>query len=292
MNATPIAAIGLGSNMGDPRANVKRAVSALSSAGQVLAVSRFYRTKPWGGPPGQADFCNAAVLLETLLEPLALLAELKRLESVLGRVPSERWGPRAIDLDILLYGRERIDHPDLCVPHARLFERAFALAPLADLDPLFASAFAGLDPQERESIALMSEDPLVDRVRTLAQAFLETDLMRLRIEEENEDAVELRRKAVAAPRRAPQDDEGSSGSPAPAAVADLVKADLVGIFHLSRPPVRDGDALEGDRELAYVEALGIRNPVRSLGAGRVRAVRCKDGDAVEYGQVLFEIDRV
>jgi acetyl-CoA carboxylase biotin carboxyl carrier protein len=70
-----------------------------------------------------------------------------------------------------------------------------------------------------------------------------------------------------------------------------IKADLVGIFHLSRPPVREGEALEGDRELAYVDALGIRNPVRSLGAGRVISVLCRDGQPVEYGQVLFEIDR-
>jgi acetyl-CoA carboxylase biotin carboxyl carrier protein len=72
---------------------------------------------------------------------------------------------------------------------------------------------------------------------------------------------------------------------------DAIKADLVGIFHLSRPAPSEGDLLEGDRELAYIEALGIRNPVRSLGAGRVVSIKRSDGDPVEYGQVLFEIDR-
>ncbi len=212
------------------------------------------------------------------------------METQLGRVPGERWGPRALDLDILVYGDLRVDEPGLQIPHPRLFERGFALIPLACVDPLYAPAAAGLPAKERESVALMSEDPLVERVRTLAQAFLETDLMRLRIEEPNEDAVELRRGSVAPPSRRAQ----AAGAPAPASPpthVDPIKADLVGIFHFSRPLVGEGDRLEGDRELAYVEALGIRNPVRSLGGGRVVSVRCKEGEAVEYGQVLFEIDR-
>lgn len=285
------AAIGIGSNLGDPAANVRKALRALARVGTVVATSRLYRSKPWGVVE-QPAFCNAAALVDTQLDPSGLLRELKAMEKELGRIPSERWGPRAIDLDILAFGGERIDLPDLQIPHARLHERAFALVPLAEIDPAYAAAAAGLGSQERESVALMSEEPLVERVRTLAQAFLETDLMRLRIEEPNEDAVELRRQSVAAPRRAPAGQQTSEPAAPPPVDVDPIKADLVGIFHFSRPPVKEGESLEGDRELAYVEALGIRNPVRSLGGGRVASVRCKDGDPVEYGQVLFEIARV
>jgi biotin carboxyl carrier protein len=130
---------------------------------------------------------------------------------------------------------------------------------------------------------------LADRVRALAQAFLETDLVRLRIEDENEDAVEFRRR----PSPAPVEDDAHSQAPAATAPANLhpIKADLVGIFRFSRPAVFEGELLDGDRELAFVDALGIRNPVRSLGGGRVASVLCQDGQPVEYGQVLFEIDR-
>ncbi len=274
--------------MGDPKNNVLTALRALDRAGSVIARSHLYRTAPWGGTD-QAEFCNAVALVDTDLSARALLDALKQLERDMGRVPGERWGPRTIDLDILLYGDRHIDEPGLTVPHPRLYERGFALIPLAEVDARFAQAVAGLPPRERESVALMSEDQLVDRVRTLAQAFLETDLMRLRIEDENEDAVELRRKVVAPASRLLQ---APAAEPAPApSHVDPIRADLVGIFHISRPPVAEGERLKGDRELAYVEALGIRNPVRSLGGGRVVSVLCRDGEPVEYGQVLFEIDR-
>ncbi len=214
-----------------------------------------------------------------------------RLESNLGRTAGERWGPRVIDLDLLTYGAERIEEPDLRVPHPLLFERAFALVPLAEVDDSYAPSVAGLPPEERESVALMPEDSLVERVRTLAQAFLETDLMRLRIEEANEDAVEFRRKSVAPPSRAPQRLSAAQQAASPPQHVEAIRADLVGIFHMTRPGVTEGAALEDDRELAYVEALGIRNPVRSFGSGKIVKVRCREGEAVEYGQVLFEIDR-
>jgi len=283
------AAIGIGSNIADPASSVRTAIRSLERAGRVIALSRLYRTKPWGRGD-QPDFCNAVALLETPLAPGELLEVLKQLETELGRVPGERWGPRAIDLDILLYGEQCVDEPGLHVPHPRLFERGFALIPLAEVDKRYAGAVAGLPPGERESVALMSEDQLIERVRTLAQAFLETDLMRLRIEEPNEDAVEFSRKSVAPPSRAAQA-AASAPAPAPPTHVEPIKADLVGIFHFSRPAVGEGERLEGDRELAYVEALGIRNPVRSLGGGRVVSVLCHDGEPVEYGQVLFEIDR-
>lgn len=293
------AAVGVGSNLGDAQANVLRAIDALSGIGDLVARSRLYRTKAWGLME-QPDFCNAVVLVETELDPRGLLSALKRLEQDLGRVPGERWGPRAIDLDILYYGGWTVDTPDLQIPHPRLLERAFALVPLAELDARYRGAANALPASERagvvplgggESVALMSDDSFVERVRTLAQAFLETDLVRLRIEEANEDAVELRKPPSAPPSRLAQ----ATAEPLTALAAPVrlepIKADLVGIFHFSRPAVSEGDDLDRDRELAFVEALGIRNPVRSLGGGRVVKVRCRDGQPVEYGQVLFEIDR-
>lgn len=282
-------AIGIGSNLGDVARNVRSALRSLNRLGEVLAHSQLYRTRAWGRT-NQPDFCNAVAIVQTALGPHQLLTALKELERELGRVPGPRWGPRAIDLDILLYGEAHIADPDLTVPHPRLFERGFALIPLAEVDGRYEQAAAGLPLRERESVALMSEEQLVQRVRALARVFLETDLMGLRIQDRNDDAVELRRKAVALPSRSKQD-SGAAEVPAPASHVDPIKADLVGIFHLSRRPVTEGQWLDGDRELAYVEALGIRNPVRSLGAGRVVNVRCDDGQPVEYGQVLFEIDR-
>ena len=283
------AAIGIGSNLGDPAANVRAALRALTRAGRVVSASRFYRTKPWG-MADQPDFCNAVAVIETALSPRELLEILQELETRLGRVPGARWGPRAMDLDILTYGDRRVDEPGLHVPHPRLLERGFALIPLAEVDQRYAQAVAGLPSGERESVALMSEDQLVARVRMLTQAFLETDLMRLRIEDANEDAVELRRKRVAAPAKSAQAAEAAPMLPPPAHL-EPIKADLVGVLHFSRPAPAEGERLSGDRELGYVEALGIRNPVRSFGSGRIAAVHIRDGEPVEYGQVLFEIDR-
>ncbi len=287
------AAIGIGSNLGDPPREVRRAFDELDALGTLVARSHLYASKPWGNP-AQPDFCNAVALIETKLAPHELLRELKAIERKFGRVPGERWGPRVIDLDILTYDDETVIEPELHIPHPRLYQRAFALVPLAEIDPRFASAVAALPPGE--TVALMSEDEqpagqlstaLVNRVRALARAFLETDLVRLRIEDEHEDAVEFRRRAAVPVPQEP-------ARAAPAAVSlnlHPIKADLVGIFRLSRPAVGEGEVLDGDRELAFVDALGIRNPVRSLGGGRIVSVRCRDGQPVEYGQVLFEIDR-
>ena len=215
------AAIGLGSNLGDPARNVRRAIRALAKLGTITAVSRLYASKPWG-KTDQPDFCNAAVLLDTALEPRELLAALKDLERDLGRVPGERWGPRVIDLDILTYGDRRIEEPDLQIPHPRLSERAFALVPLAEVDSRFRAAVAALPPGE--TVALMSQEaPQVDgevsaglshRVRALATAFRETDLIRLRIEDDQEDAIELRRRPTQAPAQA-QAHAPASAAPAP-----------------------------------------------------------------------------
>lgn len=147
----PLAAIGLGSNLGDPVANLERALEALAGVARIQARSSFYRSAAWG-ETGQPDFVNAVALLATTLEPYALLRALKGLEASLGRVASYRWGPRAIDLDILTYGDVRIDEPDLCVPHARLYERAFALAPLAEILPEFEAPYAALRAAERAGV--------------------------------------------------------------------------------------------------------------------------------------------
>jgi 2-amino-4-hydroxy-6-hydroxymethyldihydropteridine diphosphokinase len=126
--------IGLGSNVGDRLANLREATSRIAALGTVLARSSIYETAPVGGP-AQADFLNAALLVEYMESASALLAALQSIEHDLGRVRTERWGPRTIDLDILWIDGEAIETPDLVVPHPRLGERAFALAPLLDVAP-------------------------------------------------------------------------------------------------------------------------------------------------------------
>jgi 2-amino-4-hydroxy-6-hydroxymethyldihydropteridine diphosphokinase len=147
----PVAAIGIGSNVGDAAANVRRAFGRLGELGAVVARSPLYRTAPWG-VADQAPFVNAAAALDTALAPRALLAALKRIEAEEGRVATFRWGPRVLDLDILAYGDLRLDEPDLVVPHARLHERAFALIPLAAIDARYAGLRDALPPGERASV--------------------------------------------------------------------------------------------------------------------------------------------
>ncbi len=133
------ALLGLGANLGDPIATLNDAKDRLGSLGAVTALSSLYRTPPWGVEE-QPPFVNAALALETALDPDALLAALKALEAELGRVASFRWGPRAIDLDILAYDGVTRSDPVLTIPHARLLERAFVLVPLAEIDPAYLAA--------------------------------------------------------------------------------------------------------------------------------------------------------
>ena len=139
--------VGLGANVGDPRENLRLAVRALSAVPGVSlrGVSRLYSTKPVG-VIDQPDFLNAVVALDVPAGPnpetgaLALLAALRSLEQALGRQARQRWGPREVDLDLLLFGRDLINvgRPDgrwLAVPHAQAHERLFVLAPLNDLAP-------------------------------------------------------------------------------------------------------------------------------------------------------------
>ena len=129
--------IGLGSNLQDPGAQIRRACSGLQAiAGtRLVLVSPLYRSKPFG-PVRQPDFINGVAGVLTRLDARALLGELLALERALGR-PAERqrWGPRIIDLDLLVFGRERRSEPDLTLPHAGIVERNFVLYPLCDLAP-------------------------------------------------------------------------------------------------------------------------------------------------------------
>ena len=128
--------LGLGSNLGDRRGNLAEALRRLPPLVQIEAVSSLYETQPVG-PQDQPLFYNAACRGVTGLPPLELLRHVKQIERDLGRRPdsgpSERWGPRPIDIDVLLYGDSVIDEADLRVPHAELANRAFVLVPLAEL---------------------------------------------------------------------------------------------------------------------------------------------------------------
>jgi len=152
------AAIGAGANLGDASGTVSRALGALAELGTVRARSSLYRSKPWG-PVAQPDFVNAVALLETPLDPRALLDGLKALEARFGRVGSQRWGPRAIDLDLLLFDDLALDEPGLTVPHPRMRERAFVLVPLAEVDAGFAAARDALGAAALAEVTKLSAAP-------------------------------------------------------------------------------------------------------------------------------------
>ena len=153
-----LVALGLGANLGDAPAVLASTRDALKRFGRVTACSSLYRTRPWGVLE-QPDFYNAAVLLRTLYPVETLLAALKAIEGEFGRKPGPRFGPRAIDCDILDDGAGSHRSARLVVPHPRLNERAFALGPLAEIDPAYAPAFAALPDAERASITRLTEWP-------------------------------------------------------------------------------------------------------------------------------------
>ena len=127
--------LGLGSNLGDRLANLQGAADRLADEDGVAleASSRVWETSPVGGPP-QPDFLNAVLRVRTELAPGDLLAACARVEAALGRERRERWGPRTIDVDVLLFDEAVVDEADLVVPHPRLVERAFVVLPLLELD--------------------------------------------------------------------------------------------------------------------------------------------------------------
>ncbi len=130
------ATLGLGGNLGDPVAAFAAALARLRAhaAVEVKATSSVWRTAPWG-KLDQPEFRNMAALIETSLSAEDLLALCLAIERESGRERRERWGPRTLDIDILTYGEETIDRPGLQIPHPRIAERAFVLAPLAEVAP-------------------------------------------------------------------------------------------------------------------------------------------------------------
>ena len=139
-----VAYLGLGSNLGNRAAHLQRAIDRLAAAPgvTVVAVSAIYETDPVGGPE-QGPFLNAVVAVDTDLAPRALLTLAHELEADAQRVRVEHWGPRTLDVDVLIVGDETVAEPDLVVPHPRLWERGFVLAPLRDVAPALVDAPAG-----------------------------------------------------------------------------------------------------------------------------------------------------
>jgi 2-amino-4-hydroxy-6-hydroxymethyldihydropteridine diphosphokinase len=131
--------VGIGSNLGDSRARVEAAFDALGAIADTMLVarSRLYRTHPFG-PVQQGDFINAAAGLLTRLPAGKLLAALRAIEAAQGRIRAERWGPRTLDLDLLVYGDRCIAEAEIVVPHPGIAERGFVLAPLNDIAPALA----------------------------------------------------------------------------------------------------------------------------------------------------------
>lgn len=159
--------LGLGSNLGDRAAHLQFGLDGLAArAGRVVAISPVYETQPVGGP-AQPDYLNAVVAIETECSPRQLLGIAKALEGEAGREPppgpgvspeetaAKRWGPRPLDIDLLMVGDERVDEPDLVVPHPRIHQRAFVLAPLADVAPdLVVAPNAGWQGVQRVALQL------------------------------------------------------------------------------------------------------------------------------------------
>ncbi len=147
--------LALGSNLGDRRAHLQGAIDALTAADavRVVAVSRVYETAPVGGPPQDA-FLNAVVMIETDLDPHALLALAQRIELDARRVRAERWGPRTLDVDVLLFDDLVLDDPDLVIPHPRMAERGFVLAPLRDVAPGLVDAAATWEGVREAAVTL------------------------------------------------------------------------------------------------------------------------------------------
>jgi 2-amino-4-hydroxy-6-hydroxymethyldihydropteridine diphosphokinase len=163
-----VAYIGLGANEGDPRRQLEEAMTSLAATEEIELVkaSSFYLNPPLG-PPDQPWYVNAVIQVRTRLTPEELLRVLQRVEQDLGRVRREHWGPRRIDLDLLLYNGEILSSPDLCLPHPEMHKRSFVLVPLAEIAPQAwhpalektASELLGnLDPDDRASLKKLAEE--------------------------------------------------------------------------------------------------------------------------------------
>jgi 2-amino-4-hydroxy-6-hydroxymethyldihydropteridine diphosphokinase len=130
--------VGLGSNLGNRKKYLVSAITRIDSCREICVVNKssFYETKPVGGPP-QPDYVNCVIELDTEIEPQSLLEEFKGIELELGRKPGTRWGPRVIDIDILLYGNKVINDSNLKIPHESMHKRIFVLEPLCEISPDF-----------------------------------------------------------------------------------------------------------------------------------------------------------
>lgn len=135
--------LGLGTNLGDRSANLSAAVGSISAIAKLMDSSSIYRTAPWGFTE-QPDFYNQVLKVQTELSPTDLLAQCKSIEETIGRTPTFRYGPRLIDIDILLYGEILLDTPSLTIPHPRLVERAFMLIPLLEISAEIIHPVSGM----------------------------------------------------------------------------------------------------------------------------------------------------
>lgn len=155
MEKKSVALLALGSNMGDSMRNIRDALAMLASLEKVnlIATSSIYRTLPVGGPIGQPDFLNGAALVRTSLTPRDLLARTSRIEQLLRRERHEFWGPRTIDLDLILYDDVILNSPELILPHPRLYWRSFVLDPAVEIAPELVVPTTGLSLRETRDLA-------------------------------------------------------------------------------------------------------------------------------------------
>lgn len=162
----PRAFVAFGGNVGDARDTIARAIAQFCDGDRIRLIARSsdYRTPPWG-KTDQPAFINACIIIETGLTPVGLLDRAHEVERAFGRDrhKEERWGPRSLDIDLLTYGEDTLDDPDLTLPHPRLFERAFVLVPLTEIAPdgvvAGRSLREALDHLDRAGIEQLSERP-------------------------------------------------------------------------------------------------------------------------------------
>jgi 2-amino-4-hydroxy-6-hydroxymethyldihydropteridine diphosphokinase len=141
----------LGTNMGNREYNISAAIDLIESrCGKITAKSSLYETEAWGLKE-QSDFLNTCICINTQLLPTELLSETKKIESELGRKETTNWGPRIIDIDILFFGNEIVNLPDLKIPHPYIIERRFTLLPLVEIAPGF------IHPQQNKTLAELLE---------------------------------------------------------------------------------------------------------------------------------------
>ena len=179
------ALLSLGSNVGDRAAALRQSLELLahSPALRVTATSSFCETRPAGGPAAQENFLNAAAVLETSLPPRELLSVLQAVENQLGRVRDQRWGPRTIDLDLLLYDQVELETPELTLPHPRMSFRRFVLEPAAEIaaemvHPVCGNTIAGLLrhlDQSPRYLAILGLKPLVSTLRPVPRLVIAPD---------------------------------------------------------------------------------------------------------------------